>query len=195
MRGGQLEVARQIAGRRRRIERRRRSGRRSTRRTASSEIARRRRARARPDRRGAGRPRAARRRARQAASCSSAYERRRSPSPDDETVAGVGARPLRQRLRQRPQCGHQLCDRSSTRRATCATTCATVRVAGTSFSGIEMSNRSSSSAITSRICSESKPRSATRSLLEGGFDGTPAHVLEHVDHAVFDRGRGRLGHQ
>ncbi len=44
-------------------------------------------------------------------------------------------------------------------------------VAGTSFSGIEMSNMSSSSATTSRTWSESKPRSATRSLDSVGSIG------------------------
>ena len=57
-----------------------------------------------------------------------------------------------------------------------------------------MSKRSSSSAITSRTCSESNPRSATRSLGERRLDRTAADVLEHVDHAVFDRRRGRLRH-
>ena len=81
----------------------------------------------------------------------------RLPARAEEDVAGVSPGRGAQRCRQRAHAGHQTAARPSTSAVTCATTCATVRVEGTSFNGMDTSNRSSSAAMTSRICNESNP--------------------------------------
>ena len=84
-------------------------------------------------------------------------------------------------------------DRSSTRRVTCATTCATVRVAGTSFERnrdvepiFELGDHLED---LQRIESEIGDEIA----VERRLDRPPARLLEHVDHAFFNLHRKPAG--
>src|SRR5207245_617000 len=82
--------------------------------------------------------------------------------------AGAGAgRGIVECLRNRPN--HREPTLISASR--CSRTCATVRIASMSFSGIETSKRSSSSAMSSYRSRESKPRSSSRSLAAVGSTG------------------------
>ena len=112
-----------------------------------------------------------------------------------EAIAGVGAGGAGQRLGQRARCGHQPVVRSPTRRATSATTCATVRVAGTLSSGIEMSNTIFELGDELEHLQRIEPEVGDEIVVERRFDRPAADVFQRVDHAIFDPDRGWTGHR